>query len=85
LSKLPEWNFINNFRKIRNKIVHNESLVDLNYDEFKTINQFSENNFTLQQHSDTEKRIVLDKKEFIDLCLKQLETFLVAIVYRSGE
>ena len=82
LGKLPEWNFINNFRRIRNKIVHNESLVNLlDHDEFEAINRFSRNNFTLQQHSDTEKRILLDRKEFIYLCLKQLETFLTAIVY----
>lgn len=83
LSKLPEWNFINNLRIIRNKIVHNESLVKLLiHEEFKDINDFSKNNFTLQQHSDKEKKIVLDKKGFVGLCLKQLETFLVAIVYK---
>lgn len=84
LSKVPGWDFINNLRTIRNKIVHNESLVKLfNHNEFKAINYFAQNNFTLKPYSDEEEKIVLDKKEFIGLCLKQVETFLVAILVIS--
>lgn len=81
ISNLPEWNFINTLRKIRNKMVHHESLIELSHPDYHTLHNFSLNNFTLKSHSEEEYEIVLDKKEFIDFILKKLEDFLVVIEY----
>lgn len=81
LTKLLEWKFITDIKKIRNIIVHNISMIDCNHRDYDTLKNFSRNNYTLKPHSKEEYEIVFDKKEFIDFILKQFETFLVAIVY----
>lgn len=72
------WNFINDFRKLRNKIVHNESNVLDSDGDFNSIKKFSINNFWFEKNSveKPEYKIIFDKPEFLLVCVNQIELFL---------
>lgn len=43
----PEWKFVNDLRKVRNKMVHHNGLVNSDDSDFKSISEFSKNRFKI--------------------------------------
>jgi hypothetical protein len=73
-----EWSFLDKLRLVRNQIVHHSGIIDnadpeYNKDKkFNKIKAFSANNFTLKLTvtNSNEYEIILDKKDFIPLIIK---------------
>ncbi len=86
LSKLPEWSFINNFRILRNKIVHGQTMIEQTNKDYHGMKNFSVNNFSFKPADrwgvpEHEKvyEFILDNKDFIHLSINQIESFLVGL------
>lgn len=79
ISKSSHWVFINNFRKLRNCIVHSNGLLLVNSQNFNSIKLFSEDNFEINKFKEIYS-IRIDNPEFINLCFDNIENFLVQIV-----
>lgn len=75
------WEFIDNFRKLRNCIVHSNGIILRNDRNFNSIKAFSKENFDIKKYE--ENYIVrITEVKFIDLCFKNIESFLTKIVYQ---
>lgn len=75
------WNYINDFRKLRNKIVHNDSTIQVSNPDFNTVKKFSKGNFLFQENliCKGEYKITLDNSKFILNSITQIEKFLQKI------
>lgn len=54
----PEWNFLDNLRKVRNKIVHHNGIIKKVDNDYAAISQFSENRFQLNADSRSENYVI---------------------------
>lgn len=75
------WDFISDFRKLRNNIVHHESVIQNTDIDYKSIAKFSKDNFRLKRYvSKTSFIIVFEDKSFLELCIARIEQFLIEIM-----
>ncbi|WP_458627114.1 DUF6617 family protein [Winogradskyella sp. PC D3.3] len=80
----PEWSFIDNFRQVRNLVVHHKGIIKNNDTannsdrKFNNIKNFSNGRFTLKPYvsSDNRFEIVFDNPEFFKEIIKNIENLL---------
>jgi len=69
----PEWLFFNNLRKVRNVVVHHNSIIESHKNDFNAINQFKNNRFNLKERTFKDRFvIVFDTPEFLDEVMKNI-------------
>lgn len=76
-----QWKYIDNYRKLRNKIVHHNSILFDRDNDFKALKDFSNENFELKQLGIHGFEIIIDKKNFLFNSLKEIEQFLTSLKY----
>jgi len=69
------WKFIDNIRKLRNKIVHQNSTITSNDNDYNAIFEFSKNKFILKKMGLKNVEIILNDKKFLENCLEQINIF----------
>jgi hypothetical protein len=81
IKELPQWQFVDNMRKLRNCIVHAEGSIDNSANDFRSIYDFSKNHFEINPVHDlsTNYQVYLNDKEFISKCICEIESFLFQI------
>lgn len=79
ISESQYWVFIDNFRKLRNCIVHSNGIILKNNGNFNSIREFSKEKFDIEEYEENYVVRITEAK-FIDLCFKNIESFLTAIV-----
>ena len=82
LTKLePQWKFINDLKKLRNRIVHDNSMISEKHNDYKSIKAFSKTNFTMKDCGHGDYLIILDQKKFINQCFDEVQKFLEKVIY----
>lgn len=79
------WEFINDFRKLRNKITHSEGVISKNDNDYNSLLKFSQKNFQLyplthNNNNEGKFIIVLDKPNFIDKCIENVFQFIHEVI-----
>jgi len=80
----PEWSFIDNFRQVRNLIVHHKGIIKNNDTinnsdrKFNNIKSFSKGRFTLNEYASSKNRfeIVFDNPQFFKEIINNIESLL---------
>ncbi|WP_367769163.1 hypothetical protein AB3G33_10650 [Flavobacterium sp. WC2421] len=82
VGKFDLWPFINNLRILRNKIVHENSTIQINDGDLKAIKTFSNNKFLLESENPNSEfyNIVFNNQDFLDECLNKIESFIQEIM-----
>lgn len=76
----PYWGFLDNLRKIRNIIVHRNGIVQRKAKEFRALEIYSKNRFTIKSNGDSEKCIiVLDRVYFLFEVLENISKLFLRI------
>lgn len=78
------WQFVNNLRKVRNRIVHHNSIIRIDDKDYTSIKDFSKGNFTLKASNQlkvTTYLIILDKDEFVNLCIEKVKGFVFDLMF----
>jgi len=83
IAKFPLWLFINSLRILRNKIVHENAMIQTQDSDFKNLSAFAKNKFKLQSHSPepTFYHIKLYNRSFLDECIENIEKFMREIMF----
>src|SRR5690606_34684002 len=68
LAHLDDYGFLNDIRKLRNKIVHNNSTIKKTDPDYRSIEKLSEKNFNMWSFPETPEqlRMVFDSRHFIE-------------------
>ena len=74
------WPFINDLRKLRNCIVHSNGVISETDSDYNSLKKFSKNNFIISENNYDDFKIVLKEKEFIELCINNVQTFLKSVI-----
>lgn len=77
MKQKKEYQFIDNFRRLRNSIVHKEGR--LGSDDLKVMQSFSKGNFEINAKGD-ENYIILSNRIFIDICIDTVKSFLSQLI-----
>ncbi|MEQ3690385.1 MAG: hypothetical protein ABNG98_02580 [Flavobacterium sp.] len=83
ISKNPNWVFINEFRKLRNLIVHSNGVFDDKDSNCNSYKKFSIENFKVIEKTSSEYQIYLDNKLFIEKCIDNVSDFLLNIIHQK--
>lgn len=77
------WLFIDNLRKVRNRLVHHGSITRIGESDYNSISKFSKGNFILKsyQKDGTEFLIRFNDLGFILLCNKKIKEFIEDLVF----
>ncbi len=70
------WQFIENIRKLRNKMVHQNSILETKDNDYNSLVTFSKGNFELKQLGLHGSEIILNDVNFIRKCLVEVQKFL---------
>jgi hypothetical protein len=82
VGKFTLWPFINNLRILRNKIVHENSTIQIIDSDLKSMRIFSKDKFLLKSLNPHPEfyNIIFDNREFLDECLNKTELFIQEIM-----
>jgi hypothetical protein len=82
VGKFSLWPFINNLRVVRNKIVHENSIIQITDGDLKSMRIFSKEKFLLKSENPNPEfyNIIFDNREFLDECLNKIESFIQEIM-----
>jgi len=77
------WDFINNFRKLRNKLVHNEGIIHSKENDFKSLLEFSNEKFIITKKVEQQEgayTIILFDEGFIYETINNVFDFIEQII-----
>ena len=83
ISKFIDWQFINSLRILRNKIVHENSTIQISDNDYRNLSSFSTNRFQLKSNNPnpTFYNIKFESKDFIEECLIIIEKFIKDVMF----
>ncbi|WP_133147495.1 hypothetical protein [Chryseobacterium aquaticum] len=83
IAKFPLWPFINSLRILRNKIVHENAMIQTKDNDFNNLSSFAENRFELksQNPEPTFQNIKLYNRSFLDECIVNVEKFMREVMF----
>lgn len=77
----PEWNFLDNLRKVRNKIVHHNGSIKKTDKDYRAISQFSENRFQLNADKRSENFVIeLSDNKFLKEIIENISKLYYKIL-----
>ncbi|WP_157485840.1 hypothetical protein [Flavobacterium soli] len=79
ISKIKLWKFVNDFRKIRNLIVHSDGIFTINHNDYRSVVEFSKDNFQINEINET-MVLMIDNPEFIVNSINSISRFLNHVI-----
>lgn len=83
IATFPLWPFINSLRILRNKIVHENAIIQTKDNDFKNLSTFAENRFELKSQNPESafRNIKLSERNFLDECIVNVEKFMREVMF----